>query len=353
LLGIAAHRVDRSLIAVLRGCQTRSQHHGERYHQHLLHNHHLASVFSSRLEVLAEPLVCLSASATAELLARAAPANAASLHLSFGSKFTMASSTTETSEQSLRRTAHEIFQRVEDSAHDELRRPAMALAFSGFAGGVSMGLTGIAVACSMAALADVPGREFVAYLLYPIGFIAVIIGRAQLFTENTLYPVALILSEKRHVVDTARLWAVVFIFNVLGAIAFAALAIKTDSLSPSVSSQLIELGRQASVGGVGHIFWSGVIGGWIIALVAWMVTASHWTIGQIAVIWLLTFVVGVGHFAHCIASSGEIMSAVFAGAVPLSRYLWWLLIATSGNILGGVLIVTLLNFGQVKAGELD
>ena len=94
-----------------------------------------------------------------------------------------------------------------------------------------------------------------------------------------------------------------------------------------------------------------MIGGWLIALVAWMVTASHWTIGQIAVIWLLTFVVGLGRFAHCVASTGEIMSAVFAGAVPFSRYVQWLAVATAGNICGGVTIVTLLNFGQVKAGE--
>ena len=256
-----------------------------------------------------------------------------------------------TSEQSLRRTAHEIFQRVEDNAHSELRRSPQALAFSGFAGGLSMGLTGLGVASAMAALPDVPTRQFLAYLLYPLGFIAVIIGRAQLFTENTLYPVALLLSERRHFVDTLRLWSVVFTFNVLGAIAFGALAVLTEALPADVHHQLIQLGIQSSQGSFAHIFWSGVIGGWIIALVAWLVTASHWTIGQIAVIWLLTFVVGIGHFAHCIASSGEIMSAVFGGQVSFLRYLEWLGTATSGNIFGGVLIVTLLNFGQVKVGE--
>ncbi len=256
-----------------------------------------------------------------------------------------------TTEQSLRRTAREIFQHVEDNAHEELRRSPQALAFSGFAGGLSMGLTGLGVASAMAALPDVPTRQFLAYLIYPIGFTAVIIGRAQLFTENTLYPVALILSERRHFIDTLRLWSVVFSFNVLGAIAFGALAVLTDALSPNIHQALIQLGILASQGGFGHIFWSGVIGGWIIALVAWMVTASHWTIGQIAVIWLLTFVVGIGHFAHCIASSGEIMAAVFAGQVSFVRYLQWLGTATAGNIVGGVLIVTLLNFGQVKVGE--
>jgi len=66
---------------------------------------------------------------------------------------------------------------------------------------------------------------------------------------------------------------------------------------------------------------------------------------------LLTFVVGIGHFAHCIASTGEIMSAVFGGVVPFSTFLMWLMLATAGNICGGVTIVTVLNFGQVKAGE--
>jgi formate/nitrite transporter FocA (FNT family) len=259
--------------------------------------------------------------------------------------------TTSAPEQTDRRTARQIFERVEDNAHAELRRSAHALAFSGFAGGLSMGLTGLAVAAAMAALGDAPARNFIAYMVYPVGFIAVIIGRAQLFTENTLYPVALILSERRHVGDTARLWSVVFACNVLGASTFAALAIRTDALPGNISASLVQLGIQAVQGSPAHIFWSGVIGGWIIALVAWVVTASHWTIGQMAVIWLLTFVVGIGHFAHCIASTGEIMSAVLAGPVPFPHYLRWLALATSGNIVGGVMIVTLLNFGQVKAGE--
>ncbi len=99
------------------------------------------------------------------------------------------------------------------------------------------------------------------------------------------------------------------------------------------------------------VFWSGVFGGWLIALVAWMVSASHWTIGQVAIIWLVTFIVGLGHFAHCIATSGEILSAVVGGVAPVTMYLHWIVFATLGNIVGGVMIVSLLNYGQVKAGE--
>lgn len=249
-----------------------------------------------------------------------------------------------------RLTAHEIFEQVESNAHDEVRRTPHALAFSGLAGGITMGLTGLAVAAAQAAL-PTSSKEFVPYLFYPLGFIAVIIGRAQLFTENTLYPVALILSERKHVLDTVRLWIIVFVCNVLGACAFAALAVKTVSLKPEIAANLAQLGHNALQGSNAHFFWSGVIGGWMIALVAWMVSASQWTIGQIAVIWLLTFVVGLGHFAHCIATSGEILAFVFSGQESFRAYLNWLVFATSGNVVGGILIVTLLNFGQVKAGE--
>lgn len=252
--------------------------------------------------------------------------------------------------EATRLTAHEIFEQVESNAHDEVHRTPHALAFSGLAGGITMGLTGLAVASAKAALPP-NTNDFVPYLFYPLGFIAVIIGRAQLFTENTLYPVALILSERKHILDTVRLWVIVFCSNVLGALAFAALAVKTTSLRPEIASNLSTLGQLAIEGSGAHIFWSGVIGGWLIALVAWMVSASTWTIGQIAVIWLLTYLVGIGHFSHCIATSGEILSAVLSGHETFGKYFWWLFHATCGNIVGGIFIVTLLNFGQVKAGE--
>jgi formate/nitrite transporter FocA (FNT family) len=250
-----------------------------------------------------------------------------------------------------RLTAHEIFESVTQNAREELERSSRALAFSGVAGGITMGLTGLGVALARATLGSSPATDFISMLFYPLGFIAVIIGRAQLFTENTLYPVALILRERRHVLNTLRLWAVVFISNVVGAAIFAALAVRTGALMPEFRHQLIQLGAHMTASPAAQVFWTGVVGGWLIALVAWMVSASQWTMGQILVIWLLTFVVGLGHFAHCIASTGEILSAVFAGAVPLTAYVRWIVPATLGNIVGGVFIVTLLNYGQVSAGE--
>ena len=251
-----------------------------------------------------------------------------------------------------RLTAPQIFDAAKENARGEVRRSWRTLAFSGLAGGLVMGLTGLSVAAVRANLGDGLWQNFVSYLVYPTGFIAVIIGRAQLFTENTLYPVLLILDErkqrKHYAAETLRLWSVVFITNVLGALLFAGLVMLTGAVAAGIYGQLLNLGREAVAGTASHFFWSGVIGGWLIALVAWVVTASHWTIGQLVMVWLLTFVVGIGQFSHCIATSGEILCAVVAGVVSGGTYLHWLLFATMGNILGGVVMVSVLNYGQVR-----
>jgi formate/nitrite transporter FocA (FNT family) len=250
-----------------------------------------------------------------------------------------------------RPTADEIYEQVSKNARHELDRPAIALAISGLAGGITMGLTALSVSIISASLPPSAISSFIALLAYPIGFIAVIVGRAQLFTENTLYPVALMFAERRHFRTTARLWSIVLPSNLVGAFLFAVLAVRTGALRSEYVAAMVRFGQESVDVSWSHVFWSAVIGGWIIALVAWLVSGSHSITGSVMLIWLLTFLVGLGHFAHCIASSGEILAAVLQHEVTLSRYLWWLLPAVLGNITGGVVIVTLLEYGQVKGGE--
>lgn len=247
-----------------------------------------------------------------------------------------------------RPTAVEIYEQVSRNARRELQRPWRALAVSGIVGGLTMGLTGLSVSVVQAALQGYSWAGAASLLFYPMGFMAVILGRGQLFTENTLYPVALILAERRYFVVTARLWAIVFPANCVGAFLFALLAARTKALQPSMLHALAQMGAVAAAPGVRHIFWSAVVGGWLIAMVAWLVSGSHSITGSVAVIWALTFVVGLGHFAHCIATSGEILAAVLTHAVSWGGYFRWLLPATLGNITGGVVLVTLLEYGQVK-----
>lgn len=250
-----------------------------------------------------------------------------------------------------RPTAKEIYVQVAGNARDELRRSLSSLGISGFAGGMFMGLSGLGVAIVTALLGTSATSQFIAQMFYPIGFIIVILGRAQLFTENTLYPVALSLAERKHVSHTLRLWAVVLPSNVVGALTFALLVAKTPALKPDFLLELAKIGLENVQRTPSSIFWSGVVAGWVIAMVAWLVSASHSITGSVMVIWALTFLIGLGHFAHCIAGSGEVLVAVLTHHVAWSGYLHWLAMAVAGNICGGTLIVTLLEYGQVIADK--
>ena len=254
-----------------------------------------------------------------------------------------------------RPSAEEIYQQVANSARQELGRSTVSLIISGLAGGIFMGLSALGTAIALAMLTP-PGAhpsgsvEFIAKMFYPIGFIVVIIGRSQLFTENTLYPVALVLSEKKHFWNTMRLWAAVLPSNVVGAFGFACLASLTHALKPEFVQSLASLGLEAAHNPPSTIFWSGVMGGWIIALTAWLVSGSHSITGSVMIIWMLTFVVGLGSFAHCIATSGEVLVAVLIHQAAWTAYPAWFFPAVVGNICGGVGMVTLLEYGQVIYG---
>jgi formate/nitrite transporter FocA (FNT family) len=254
-----------------------------------------------------------------------------------------------------RPSAQDIYEQVANNARQELGRSNISLAISGLAGGIFMGLSALGNAIAIALLTTpgtVPSHTifFVGKMFYPLGFITVILGRSQLFTENTLYPVALVLAERRHFWQTMRLWSIVLPFNILGALAFASIASLTSALQPEVVRAISQLGLDAIHNPASTIFWSGVMGGWIIATVAWLVSGSHSITGSVMIIWMLAFVVGLGNFAHCIATSGEVLTAILTGQTPWISYPAWLFPAVAGNICGGVGMVTLLEYGQVIYG---
>ncbi|MEO8869803.1 MAG: formate/nitrite transporter family protein [Granulicella sp.] len=249
-----------------------------------------------------------------------------------------------------RPSAQDIYQQVANNARQELGRSTVSLIISGLAGGVFMGLSALGTAIALSMLGTSQSAEFIAKMFYPIGFIVVILGRSQLFTENTLYPVALVLAEKKHFWQTMRLWAAVLPSNVVGALAFASLACLTNAVHPEVVHALAQLGTEAIQRPPATIFWSGVMGGWIIATVAWLVSGSHSITGSVMIIWVLAYVVGLGNFAHCIAASGEVFATILVGHAPWIAFPKWFLPAVAGNICGGVGMVTLLEYGQVIYG---
>src|SRR4051812_39395890 len=110
-----------------------------------------------------------------------------------------------------------VYKAILKEADAELERPSSALAWSGLAAGMSMGLSFIAEALMQAHLPDKPWRPLISKLGYSVGFVVVILGRQQLFTENTLTPVLplLLRKDRKTLLNMLRLWAVVLAANLL------------------------------------------------------------------------------------------------------------------------------------------
>ena len=247
------------------------------------------------------------------------------------------------------KTAPEILETIVEDGRENLARANTGLALSGLAAGLNISFSALALAVVGAMTG---GIGLVAMLFYPVGFLIVVLGRAQLFTENTVTPVAVVLTEASNLANMLRFWAVVFASNILGAAIFAAAVTYGDLLDPAAFDLLL----QEAVHNLEPGFWGlalkAVFGGWLVALVAWLVAACKDTISQVFSIYVLSFLIPAAGLAHCVAGSTEVLMSVFAGETMLWEFFsGFLAPATLGNAIGGVVLVTLLNFGQVAGSN--
>jgi formate/nitrite transporter FocA (FNT family) len=245
--------------------------------------------------------------------------------------------------------AGEIYQEVVEDGREELERASIGLAFSAFSAGlnISFGTIALAVVGSLTG-----GIGLLAMAVYPIGFIFVILAQAQLFTENTVPPVAVVLSDRNQILNMLRLWVVILAFNILGAIAFAFVVVYGGVLTPSALDLLLSQVADKMEQGFWEMTLKGVFGGWLVALVVWLVMASRDTISQIFFIFGPVFLIPAAGLVHCIAGSSDVLVSVFANETSWGEYLGgFLLPATLGNTIGGIVLVTLANYAQVTGSE--
>ncbi len=247
------------------------------------------------------------------------------------------------------KSAGEILETVITEGREELGRASTGLAFSAFGAGLNLSFSAIALAV-VGALTG--GIGLLALMAYPIGFLIVILGKEELFTENTVTPVAVALTDTSTILNTLRMWAVLLVFNVLGAVVFAFAVTYGQILSPAAIQLLLEEVSQK----LEHSFWlltlKAVFGGWLVAMVAWLMAASRDTVSQVLFIWLLVFLIPTSGLVHCIAGSTEVLISVFVGEASWAEFLFRFLVpATVGNAIGGVVLVALLNYGQVMGSK--
>jgi formate/nitrite transporter FocA (FNT family) len=244
-----------------------------------------------------------------------------------------------------------IHEAIRNEGEGQLRQPPGALAWSGLAAGISMGLSLITEGLLQSHLPETSWRPLVSRLGYTVGFVVVIMARQQLFTENTLIPILPLLVRKDRwtFARVARLWSIVLVSNLVGALAIAASIAHLRVFEPEVTTAFEEISRTAMRGGAPEHFVQGIFAGWLIALTVWMLPAARES--RVTVIVITTYLIALGELTHVIAGGVEVFYLAVLGLTSPAAATEWILTTLAGNVLGGLALTTAINHAQVFSGR--
>lgn len=248
-----------------------------------------------------------------------------------------------------------VFETVRREGETEISRPALSLLFSGLAAGLSMGFSLVGTGLLRAHLPDTPTRVLFESFGYTLGFLIVVLGRQQLFTENTLTAILPVLDDPdkpKKLAQMLRLWGLVLFSNLVGAAIFAEVAANTVLFRPELRAAFLQVGLEVLHPSFAEILWRGILSGWLIALMVWLLPAANPQ--RLWVVIIITWLVGAAGLSHIIAGSVEALYVVAAGHWQWTAYVTNFLVPVFiGNCIGGVGLVAILNYGQVvpESGE--
>ncbi len=244
------------------------------------------------------------------------------------------------------RVIHEI---IREDGEKELRRSVGSLSWSGFSAGLSMGFSFLTMAFLRAGLPDAPWRSLISSFGYTVGFLIVVLGRQQLFTESTLTALLpfLIRRDAATFGKMLRLWLVVFLANLVGTALFAVLVSQHGLFEPQVNEALKGLAAEAMHDAFWPMLVKAILAGWLIALMVWLIPGAG--PARLLLILIVTYVVAIAHFSHIIAGSVEAAYNVVTGAAAPGAYFTRFLVPTLiGNMIGGISLVGILNYAPIR-----
>lgn len=247
-----------------------------------------------------------------------------------------------------RRHPDDVLELAIEGGLDQLGRTSLSLVLSALAAGGIVGFSAMAVGVMGSLGTDLPIPVRLAQaLVYPLGFVVCIMSGTELFTEHTATAVYPVLDRRASMVALLRLWTLVCLGNLVGAVGVAFILQTADGVIHASEGY-----RQVALGMVGHgaqdILFSGILAGWLMALGAWLVHATPPSFAQIASLYIVTFLVGFGELHHSIMGTVEVALGVFGGSVAAGDAARTIAIAIAGNLLGGSVFVALLNYGHIR-----
>ena len=255
----------------------------------------------------------------------------------------------EAVEQAAKLAPKLLYEVIRRDGEEELTRPTRSLVYSGFAAGMMISMSVLGEAIFRTYLPpDASWSYLVENLGYALGFLVVILGRMQLFTENTITTVLPVVGDRRGrlLVPMLRLWAIVLSANVVGAFAIAAFYRFTPAIPTELWPAITSLSLHATGFDPATGFARAIPAGILVAALVWMMPQRG---TALPIILIFTWLIAAGDFTHVVAGSVEWAWLVWGGETGfVEGLLRFFLPVLAGNIVGGTAIFTLLAYGQVK-----
>jgi formate/nitrite transporter FocA (FNT family) len=246
----------------------------------------------------------------------------------------------------------EIYERVQKEGRRRLSRPVLELAATALVGGFDVAFGVIAYAI-VAGLVDAHSNAQLARLMgalaFGIGFVFVVVGRSELFTENFLVPIAgLDRDDRGSWLKLGELWAAALVLNLVGGAVLALVATSGGVLPAEAQPALTSLAERLAHSGALTAFLSALVAGALMTLMTWFVEGAAESMGvRIVMSWIVGTVIVLGTFNHAIVSTIELVFGMRYGAdARLGELFQNLGLAVAGNLVGGLLLVTFARSAQ-------
>jgi formate-nitrite transporter family protein len=250
----------------------------------------------------------------------------------------------------------QIFEKTRQEGERRLERPFLEVVSTALAAGFDIAAGVILIAVLSSPLEPHFGKDAASVagaIGFGVGFVFLVVGRGELFTENFLVPIAgADHRDSASIRNLLKLWIVSPIFNVIGGLVMI-LILTTHSVLPyGTGKSMEELAQTVHANGVLALFMSAVFAGALITAMTWFVEGQTSMLVRVVVAWIAGAMLALGSFNHVIVITLELIFGYRYGA----HFNWAFIvgnfgIAAAGNIVGGIGLVTLNRLTQGKVGS--
>ncbi|QAA82609.1 formate/nitrite transporter family protein [Aequorivita sp. H23M31] len=243
----------------------------------------------------------------------------------------------------------DILSRVIHEGEELFKIHNRAMFLSGVIAGLEIGFSYLLVCAVYFSLGGKLDEQIVLKLfslVYPVGFILVILGKSALFTEQTSVLALPVLNGQRSIGELLRVWGLVIFGNVLGGMFFVYFISK---LGPHMHLFDEDTMVKVAVHVLDYQWWvlllSAITAGWLMGLLTWLLNSTINSLTRLLLIYLITGVIGFGGFHHSIVGNLEVFGGLInSDQITFLDYLWFLFLALAGNGIGGAIVVGLFKY---------